>query len=109
MTKISEIYKAFPEHTVTLTPRPDGNVLLTLCMGEAPALRKVFAGEAVSSEKGVDALIRELMRDIKLASGDVTWEGADSPWVMAELPTFTGEPIQRTASKSLFSRRKVKC
>ena len=108
MKIINEIYNAFPGHTVTLTPRPDGNVLLTLCAGSAFSLRKVFPGEAVSSEKGVRALIMELTRDIKLASGEVTWEGQDSPWVKRDLPTFTGEPVQRTAAKALFSRREIK-
>ncbi|MGG5872244.1 DUF3509 domain-containing protein [Pseudomonas peli] len=108
MKFINEIYNAFPGHTVTLTPRPDGNVLLTLCMGSVFTLRKVFPGEAVSSETGVHAIINELTRDLKLASGEVTWQGKDSPWIRRDLPTFTGEPIQLTAAKTLFSRREIK-
>lgn len=105
---INEIYSAFPGHTVTLTPRPDGNVLLTLSTGNVFTLRKVFPGEAVSSAAGVQAIINELTRDLKLASGEVTWQGKGSPWVRRDLPTFTGEPIQLTAAKTLFSRRELK-
>lgn len=108
MKIINEIYNAFPGHIVTLTPRPDGNVLLTLCMGNVFILRKVFPGETVSSETGVRGIINELTRDLKLASGEVTWQGKDSPWVRRDLPTFTGEPIQLTAAKTLFSRRELK-
>lgn len=108
MKNISEIFNAFPGHTVTLTPRPDGNVLLTLCRGPVFILRKVFPGETISSEQGVHAIISELTRDLKLASGEVTWQGKDSHWIRRELPTFTGEPIQLTAAKTLFSRRELK-
>lgn len=108
MKIINEIYNAFPGHSVTFTPRPDGNVLLTLCRGNIFTLRKVFPGETVRSETGVRAIINELTRDIKLASGEVTWEGNDSPWVKRDLPTFTGEPVQLTAAKTLFSRREIK-
>ncbi len=108
MKAINEIYNAFTEHTVTLTPRPDGNVLLTLYRGNVFTLRKVFSGETVSSEIGVRAIINELTRDIKLANGEVTWQGKDSPWVKRDLPTFTGEPIQLTAAKTLVSRRGLK-
>lgn len=105
---INEIYNAFPDHTVTITPRPDGNVLLTLCRGKDFALRKVFPGEAVSSEQGIRALINELTRDIKLANGEVTWQGKNSLWANRDLPTFSGKPIQPTAAKTLLSLRKTK-
>lgn len=108
MKIINEIYNAFPGHTVTITARPDGNVLLTLCTGNEIALRKVFPGEAVSSEQGVRALINELTRDIKLASGEAAWKGKNSSWANRELPTFSGKPIQLTAAKTLLSQRKGK-
>jgi hypothetical protein len=108
MKETSEVNMPSPAYTATLTHRPDGNVLLTLSMGKSLALRKVIDGDIVKSEQCVKALIHELVRDIKLASGDITWQGSESRWVKRELPTFTGNPLQLTAAKSLFSRRKIK-
>ena len=108
MSMINEACKSLPEYTATLTQRPDGNVLLTLRIDESLALRKVIDGKAISSETCVNALIHDLVRDVKLSGGNVRWNGKENNWVKAKLPTFTGEPIQLTASKSLFSRRKIK-
>jgi len=108
MKVMNETCQPQPEYTATLTQRPDGNVLLTVSVGKTLALRKVLDSEAMRSEACLNALIHDLVRDIKLANGEVTWKGNESRWVKSKLPTFTGDPIQLTASKSLFMRRKIK-
>ncbi|HZX16770.1 MAG TPA: DUF3509 domain-containing protein [Pseudomonas sp.] len=107
MTSGTESEQALAEYSVKLTHRPDGNMLLTLRTGKKLALRKVLDGELVKSKESISSLIDDLLRDIKLASGDIAWQGKENRWIKKELPTFTGAPIQLTASKSLFSRRKI--
>lgn len=96
-----------PEYTAAITSRPDGNILLTLRRGKKIALRKVLDEERLRSEKCINTLIRELVRDIKLASGDVSWREKKGLWAKGILPTFTGKSVQVTASKTLFLRRKI--
>ncbi|MHA6492036.1 hypothetical protein ACX0MV_02160 [Pseudomonas borbori] len=104
---IQELFKAFPSHDVSITPRPDGRLLLTLCKDEQPAMSKVIDREVVLCERHVRGLIRDLLRDMKLASGEVCWNGEGNQWVSSDLPTFTGAPIHQTAAKTLFARRKI--
>lgn len=107
---IQELFQAFPGYEITITPRPDGMLLLCLGrgQGEAEPLRKAIDGDVVFCEQRVRRLIRELTRDLKLAAGEVSWKGEGNQWVRAELPTFTGGPIHFTAAKTLFARRAVR-
>jgi len=105
---IKEFIDAFPGYTVSITPRPDGKLLLTLDKDDHPTLRKAIDSDAVFCQKRVRGLIRELIRDIKLAAGEVSWKGEGNQWVRGELPTFTGGPIQVTAAKTLFARRALR-
>ena len=58
-------------------------------------------------QERVRGLIRDVMREMKLASGEVTWKGEGNIWLSRDLPTFTGGPIQMTAAKTLVERRKL--
>lgn len=103
---IRELFQAFPSHEVAIKPRPDGKLLLTLSQGGQATLSKAIERDAVFCQQRVRAVIRDLLRDIKLASGEVSIAHG-SQWVLNDLPTFTGGPIQQTASKTLFARRKL--
>lgn len=105
---INEFFDAFPGYTVSIKPRPDGKLLLSLDRKDRPTLRKAIDSDAVFCQQRVRCLIRELTRDIKLAAGEVSWKGEGNQWVRGELPTFTGGPIQVTAAKTLFARRAIR-
>ncbi|BCD87033.1 hypothetical protein PSm6_34400 [Pseudomonas solani] len=104
---IKEFFDAFPGFEVSIKPRPDGMLLLTLGKQGEAAMSKAIQSDAVFCKERVRGLIRDVMREMKLASGEVTWKGEGNIWLTRELPTFTGGPIQMTAAKTLVERRKL--
>lgn len=104
---IKEFFDAFPGYEVSIRPRPDGMLLLTLGKDGEEPLRKVIPSDAVFCIERVRGVIREMQREMKLASGEVTWKGEGDTWLDRELPTFTGGPIHMTAAKTLVERRRL--
>jgi len=107
MSALNDICEAFPEHAVELNTRPDGSVLLILSKRDEVTLRKVIDRAVISSHDDARGLMREVLRDMKIAQGNITWNGKDSQWLSGELPTYKGGPIQLTAAKKLFAQRKI--
>lgn len=104
---IKEFFDSFPDYDVKIKPRPDGTLLLTMHKGETPALNKAIDSAAIFCDRSMRDLVREVQRDIKLASGEIRFHGEGSQWIRNKLPTFTGGPIHETASKTLVARRKL--
>lgn len=107
MNALNEICEAFPEHAVEFDTRPDGSVLITLSKNNRVTLRKVIDHAAVGSHRDTRGLVREVLREMKIAQGHLTLRKDGSQWVAEELPTYKGDPIQLTAAKKLFAQRKV--
>lgn len=104
---IDHLNSALPDHTVSITPRPDGMYLLTISReGEAIFLKAVDK-TSIDTADGARALQREILRDRKLVSGEVNWKGTGAQWVTRKLPTFTGAPVNPTAAKMMWSRRNL--
>ncbi|WP_165681298.1 hypothetical protein [Metapseudomonas otitidis] len=59
-TAIKDIYDAFPDHSVAVTPRPDGKWLLSMCRNDRLELTRTFDGEAVFCKRRMHALIRDV-------------------------------------------------
>ncbi|MNF56409.1 hypothetical protein D3C85_1118070 [compost metagenome] len=97
---------AFPQYNVALNPRPDGSLLLTLSKDDK-SFSKVIDGNVCYSEQHAGHVIHELLRDMKLAAGEVTCRDTETDWVHHELPTYYGGAIYMTASKTLVTRRKL--
>src|SRR6218665_1192470 len=96
---INFLFQSFPDQQVAVTPRPDGTLLLSLQAGEQ-SIRKVIASEAVFCEEKIQQVVRDIQRDLKLASGELCWKGATAHWVWQRLPTYEG-PIHVTKAKRL--------
>lgn len=95
-----------PGHDVKIAKRPDGKLLVTLSSnGEAIFMKAVEPQSVV--EEGLKSLLREIQRDRKLVSGEVSWKGAGAQWVHRSLPTFTGAPVNPTAAKTMWKRRQA--
>ncbi|QEY62789.1 DUF3509 domain-containing protein [Metapseudomonas lalkuanensis] len=99
-------YDAFPQHQVTVQPRPDGSLLLTLQGRDGKPVCKAIDSEAFYSDERVRQVIHELQRDLKLEAGEVHWHDKGVDWVSRELPTYQGGPVHLTAAKTLVARRK---
>lgn len=99
---INYLFQSFPDQQVAVTPRPDGTLVLSLQFGEQ-TLSKVIASEAVFSEEKIKQAVRDIQRDMKLASGELCWKGATAHWVWQRLPTYEGQ-IHVTKAKRLSQR-----
>jgi hypothetical protein len=99
---INYLFQSFPDQEVAVTPRPDGTLVLRLQCGEQQ-ITKVIASEAVFSEAKIKDVVRDIQRDMKLASGELCWKGAGAQWVWQRLPTYEG-PIHVTKAKRLSQR-----
>lgn len=104
---VDSLSTALPDHTISISPRPDGRYLLTISKEGEDILLKAVDKGAVDTEEGARALQREILRDRKLVSGEVNWKGSGAQWVSRHLPTFTGEPVNPTAAKMMWSRRNL--
>lgn len=104
---MKEFFDAFPGYDISVKPRPDGKLVLTLRDGVTQKMTscKVIEREVVFCEQRVRHLIHEVVREQKLAKGEALC-ALDGRWE-SELPTFTGGPIQQTASKTLVARRRL--
>lgn len=102
---IKEFFDAFPAHDISITPRPDGTLLLTLRRrGEVP-LSKAIDGVMLLSQASVQELIRDVTLSLKRANGQALMADGRAQW-RRDLPTFSGEPIHVTAAHRLVYRRK---
>lgn len=99
---INYLFKSFPEQNVAVTPRPDGTLVLSL-KWDNQQITKVIASEAVFSEAKIKDVVRDIQRDMKLASGELCWKGASAHWVWQRLPTYEG-PVHVTKAKRLSQR-----
>ncbi len=99
---INYLFQSFPGQEVAVTPRPDGTLVLALKCGEHQ-ITKVIASEAVFNEAKIKDVVRDIQRDMKLASGELSWKGAGAQWVWQRLPTYEG-PIHVTKAKRLSQR-----
>jgi hypothetical protein len=104
---VKELFEAFPTYDVAIEPRPDGRLLLTLRQSDEVTLRKVIDKATVCCQKQVRCLVGDVLRDLKLASGDVAWAEDSRQWLRGDLPTFTGQPVTQTVAKTLVARRKL--
>lgn len=96
-----------PGYDVKICKRPDGRVLVTLSKDGEAVFMKAVERQAVAAEQGLTGLLREIQRDHKLVSGEVSWKGAGAHWVHRSLPTFTGKPVNPTAAKTMWQRRQA--
>ncbi|MDH4565681.1 DUF3509 domain-containing protein [Pseudomonas sp. BN414] len=103
----SAFHLAFPQHQVELQPRPDGSVLLTLRGEKGATYRKAIDRNVLCSEACAERVIHELLREMKLAAGEVVWHGAGTSWIPRDLPTYHGGAITMTKAKTLVQRRKL--
>ena len=104
---IKEFFDAFPAHQVTIAPRPDGMLLLTLNKpGEVP-LSKAIDSAAIFNRDRMRELIFDVNLSLKLANGQAIDKGDGDRWGLRNLPTFTGNPIHVTASRMLVHKRKL--
>ncbi|MBU1332815.1 MAG: DUF3509 domain-containing protein [Gammaproteobacteria bacterium] len=101
------LYTAFPEHTVSVTPRPDGNLLLTLSKDDVSQYSRAVNVDAMFAKPAAEKLIKQLRRDMKLEEQGGAWSSQDAPWLCAELPTYLGGPIHFRAMQTLVARRKI--
>ena len=104
---VKELFEAFPAYDVAIEPRPDGRLLLTLRQSDEVTLRKVIDKATVCCQKQLCCLVGDVLRDLKLASGDVAWAEDSLQWLRGDLPTFTGQPVTQTVAKTLVARRKL--
>ncbi len=107
MTSLDVFTEAFPQFHVDLKPRPDGTLLLVLEGETGLPLRKAISGHALHDEDCARAIIRELLREMKLSNGEAIWHARGVDWVSRELPTYYGGGLHVTAAKTLVARRKV--
>ncbi|AYF86755.1 MULTISPECIES: DUF3509 domain-containing protein [unclassified Pseudomonas] len=99
--------EAFSQFQVDLKSRPDGTLLLVLTDETGHPLRKAISGRALHDEDCARGIIRELQREMKLASGEAIWHARGIDWVSRELPTYYGGGLHMTAAKTLVARRKL--
>lgn len=96
-----------PVHDVKIAKRPDGKLLVTLSRNGETIFMKAVEPQAVVFEDGLRGLLREIQRDHKIASGEVSWKGAGAQCVHRSLPTVTGAPVSPTAAKTMWKRRQA--
>lgn len=94
-----------PGHQVQFSKRPDGKLLMTLSQDGETVYMKALESKSVSAEAGLRELVREIQRDRKLVSGEISWKGHGAQWLAQQLPTFTGAALNPTAAKTLWNRR----
>lgn len=104
---IKEFFDAFPAHTVSIKPRPDGMLLLTLHKDGEVELNKAIDSTAIFNQDRVRELIFDVTLSLKLANGQAIDKNDGSRWGLRNLPTFTGNPIHVTASRMLVHKRKL--
>lgn len=68
---VKHLFNAFPTYEITFSPRPDTSVLLTL-KNARETFTKVIEPAMIFNERMVGRLIRELRRDMKIATGSLT-------------------------------------
>lgn len=104
---IKEFFDAFPAHSVSIKPRPDGMLLLTLRKDNEVALNKAIDSTAIFNQDSVRELIFDVTLSLKLANGQAIEKHDGDRWGLRDLPTFTGGPIHVTASRLLVHKRKM--
>lgn len=72
---VKHLFNAFPTYEITFSPRPDTSVLLTL-KNARETFTKVIEPAMIFNERMVGRLIRELRRDMKIATGSLTLDTA---------------------------------
>ena len=103
---IKEFFDAFPAHSVSIKPRPDGMLLLTLTKENEVELVKAIDSAAIFNPSSVRELIFDVTLSLKLANGQAIEKDDGDHWGLRNLPTFTGGPIHVTASRMLVHKRK---
>lgn len=104
---IKEFFDAFPDHDVSIKPRPDGMLLLTLRKQNEVPLSKAIDSAAIFNRDSVRELIFDVTLSLKLANGQAIDKDDGDHWGLRNLPTFTGGPIHVTASRMLVHKRKL--
>lgn len=104
---IKEFFEAFPAHEVSIKPRPDGMLLLTLSKQNEVPLSKAIDSTTIFNRERVRELIFDVTLSLKLANGQAIDKDDGDCWGLRELPTFTGAPIHMTASRMLVHKRKL--
>lgn len=104
---IKEFFEAFPAHSVSIKPRPDGMLLLTLSKPNEVPLSKAIDSAAIFNQDRVRELIFDVNLSLKLANGQAIEKDDGDRWGLRDLPTFTGGPIHITASRLLVHKRKL--
>ncbi|BCG24278.1 hypothetical protein TUM18999_24690 [Pseudomonas tohonis] len=101
-TAIKEIYEAFPDHSVAITPRSDGKWLLTLSKGGVQELSREFDGEAAFSQRRIRGLIREVAEEMLLVA---CVDAMSKQRSLGELHGFIGSPLQLGTTPHGLERR----
>lgn len=101
-TAIKEIYEAFPDHSVAITPRSDGKWLLTLSKGGIQELSREFDGEAAFSQRRIRGLIREVAEEMLLVA---CVDAMSKQRSLGELHGFIGSSLQLGTTPHGLERR----
>lgn len=82
---IKEFFDAFPAHSVSIKPRPDG-MLLTLRKPNEVPLSKAIESAAIFNQASVRELIFDVTLSLKLANGQAIDKGDGDCWACATCP-----------------------
>ncbi|MGA6106978.1 DUF3509 domain-containing protein [Pseudomonas solani] len=93
---------SFPEHSVTMSARPGGSLVVCLERAGNRYLRVVAAGALADADQ-LDALVKQIELDLKLRKGGELWLATDGHRAGIELPTYSGMPL-RLGKKPLMAR-----
>lgn len=103
---LKAFFDAFPAHDISIRPRPDGTLLLTLRKPDEVPLSKAIDSAMLLRQASVGELILDLRLSLRRANGLAIMDGDSGHWCRRDLPTFSGEPIHVTAAHRLVYRRK---
>ena len=105
MQPLTELYvSAFPAHSVSLQPRPDGTFVLALKKANSQVLIKVIAAQTVYSRAAANDEILSLQREVQIRDGSLSGSTGSAAH---KLPTYSGKELSLRAMQSLFNRRKL--
>lgn len=102
---LSSFSDAFPEHAVSLMPRPDGSLLIKLEKEENLMFSRAIDAKDLFCPMRTNKVIHQIQRDMNLDEGNVA---LDQQWMTTDLPTYLGQPIHLRAIQTLVAKRRIK-
>ncbi|WP_437883000.1 DUF3509 domain-containing protein [Pseudomonas sp. LRF_L74] len=103
---LNAFYEAFPEHIVSVKPRPDGSVLMQLEKADEESFSRAIEVEDLFCAKRAGKIIGQIQRDMHLLGGDQFLKNQQA--IKCDLPTYLGEPIHLRAMQKLVANRKIR-